>query len=167
MRRFQLGTISLVGAAIEKPCAWLAKPKGLAELRAQIAELTLEKAAYVAQASWLHRAAWHVPDIVVHICSVPRVMQPDTLHATWWASAFFIDSECRACTLSCQITHLGPARVLACTMQVCRFDRRTDGAEFEALCGKFEAGGGQLCARRSVQRRRERGRDFGCIAPRR
>ena len=65
------------------PIEWLAEMR---ELRAQIAQLTLEKAAYAAHASCVRRAAWHVPDNVVLICSVPRGMQPDTLHATQWAS---------------------------------------------------------------------------------
>jgi hypothetical protein len=52
-----------------------------AELRAPFVELTLEKAAYAAHASCVRRAAWHVPDNVVLICSVPRVMQPE--HFLW------------------------------------------------------------------------------------
>jgi hypothetical protein len=65
---------------------------------------------------------------------------------------------------TCQTTHLGIARVLAYTTQVCRFDQRADGAEFEPLYRKFEACGGKLGALGSLQRRRERDRDFGCIA---
>jgi hypothetical protein len=115
-RPFQVGSISLVGATIETPSAWLAEPKGLAEVRAQIAELTLENAAYAGRASCVRCAVWHVPDSVVHICSVPHVMQPNTCHATQRAPAFSIDSECRACYLSCQTTHLRTtrARIFVC-----------------------------------------------------
>jgi hypothetical protein len=55
----------------------------MAELRAQIAELTLEKAAYAGFASCTRRTARHVPYSVLHICSMPHVMQhaPATRHS--------------------------------------------------------------------------------------
>ena len=55
----------------------------MAELRAQIAELTLEKAAYAGFASCTRRTARHVPCGVLHICSMPHVMQhaPATRHS--------------------------------------------------------------------------------------
>ena len=55
----------------------------MAEPRAQIAELTLEKAAYAGFASCTRRTARHVPYSVLHICSMPHVMQhaPATRHS--------------------------------------------------------------------------------------
>ena len=59
------------------------EPAGTAELRAQIADLTLEKAAYAGFASCTRRTARHVPYSVLHICSMPHVMQhaPATRHS--------------------------------------------------------------------------------------
>ncbi len=52
-----LGMISPVGAAVEMPSTLLKEPAGMAELRAQTAELTLEKAAYDGRASCTRRTA--------------------------------------------------------------------------------------------------------------
>jgi hypothetical protein len=59
-----------------------------------------------------------------------------------------------------ETTYTMPPVSTLCTTQVCGFGRRTVGAAFKPCGGQFEA-------RRSVQRKRERDRDVGCIPPRR
>ncbi len=75
------------------PITLLKEPAGMAELRAQIAELRLEKAAYAGRASCKRRAAWHLPYSVVHISNMPRVRKRDTFHTTQCASAFAIQHD--------------------------------------------------------------------------
>ena len=93
-----LGTISLVGAAIETPSAWPAEPGGMAARRTQTAQLALENGAPPMQAACVVRHG--TCRAMSHICGMPCVMQPDIFHA--YASAF-------ACAL--QHTH---ARMAAC-----------------------------------------------------
>jgi hypothetical protein len=89
----------------------------MAELRAQIAELTLQKAAYAGRASCVRRAAWLVPDIVVKICSMPRTR---TCH-----DAVRI-SICRAAhrQRSCQLALLGLAERAQRARATLRYDGR-------------------------------------------
>jgi hypothetical protein len=58
------------------PIPGLAESGGLAALRTQIAQLTLENGAQPMQAACV--MAWHVRGNVVHIYRMPRVMQLDT-----------------------------------------------------------------------------------------
>jgi hypothetical protein len=79
-----LGTISLVGAAIETPSAWPAEPGGMATRRTQTAQLALENGAPPMQAACVVRHG--TCRAMSHICGMPRVVQPDIFHAC--ASAF-------------------------------------------------------------------------------
>ena len=102
LRHFHLGTISLVCAAIETPSAWLAEAGGLAELRAPFVELTLEKAAYAAHAVCVVQhgtcRTTSGSSAACHVACNPTPVMRRSGHP-----------ECRACQLSYQATHLGPA----------------------------------------------------------
>ena len=150
----------------------------MAELRAQIAELTLEKAAYAGFASCTRRTARHVPYSVRHICSMPHVMphapatrrsahqhlpcSPST--AVMPASIAKTGGESAARTCHAAMRWKTPCATppvrTSCATQVCGPDRRTDGAVFTPRGGQYEA-------RCSVRRQRERDRAVGCIPARR
>jgi hypothetical protein len=86
------------------PSMLLKEPAGMAELRAQIAELKLEEAAYAGRASSKRPAAWHVLYNVVHICNMPRVRKR---HLSYDAVRISICPSARQ--LSCQQALLGLA----------------------------------------------------------
>ena len=87
------------------PSTLLKKPAGMAELHAQIAELTLEKAAYAGRASCKRRAAWHFA--IQRIAHLQYAMCQKTRHLPYDAVRISICHAARQ--LSCHLALLGLA----------------------------------------------------------
>ena len=148
------------------------------EVRAQIAELTLEEAAYAAHASCVRRAAWHVPYSVEHICKchvsgnatpvIVRICICQAARHVMRASTARTGAESATCTshatmyttMRWKTPYTMPPVSTSYTTQVCGFTRRTHGAVFKPRGGEFEA-------RRSVRCLHEGEHDVGCIPARR